>query len=524
MRNFVFVLLFLSCLVFTAVNYRFKNSQLIITGLEAYDQVELEFEGKKVTLPASQLSIPWRKNYSTTLILTPIKDGARASAIRLYIDASRDRPPSVKLKVPSYVPLTKLMLELSVEDDWDETNTLRYSVYLDGARIDPPKRNILELDTFFMHSGERRLRIVCRDSDNNVVDQTYRFVVVPLLPASPQIVNGKIVSNRVHRVYFVEDGTIANQDTRSSELADQFVFVCDLDAAGNESFPALYYKQTEFAKVTNSIIMNFAESCYLPSEHSVFGKIVVPAGQTVVLGPNSTLRINSNCELIVRGTLVLMNGSKIVGQGQLSLLEAGKLVAMGAKIEIDVFVDGATTLWLSDVDLSKANLKITRASLIAMKNVKAPHLILDNVRKLWIDSSEFSNLELSNCSEAILLNSKMSQLKVLANSRARLYSCSIYSAKTAVTVSDLSVLETVDSWISGKTGVSVENFSLFRTRSTQINADTAISASNYSVVHSFAAVIAGTRALQLRDSKFVSLKTQVLGEAIKFGSTEIITM
>jgi hypothetical protein len=70
MRNLAFLFLFTSCFVLAAVSYQFKSSQLLITGLENYDEVELEIDGKKVSLPVPQLSIPWRKNYNTTLILT----------------------------------------------------------------------------------------------------------------------------------------------------------------------------------------------------------------------------------------------------------------------------------------------------------------------------------------------------------------------------------------------------------------------------------------------------------------------
>ncbi|HBT39754.1 MAG: Uncharacterized protein XD58_1155 [Thermotoga sp. 50_1627] len=522
MRNLTLFLLLASCLVLAAVSYQFKNSQLLIVGLETYDEVELELDGKKVTLPVSQLNIPWRKNYNTTLVLTPIKNGVRASPVRLYIDASKDRAPTVKLKVPSYyVPLGKLTLEIFAEDDWDEAGSLRYSVYLDGVRIDPPKGGRLLLDTFFMHSGERRLRIVCRDSGSNIVDQTYKFVVVPVPPRPPQFSQGRIVSNRTHRVYIVQDGRIEAYETRSDELKEQLAFVCDLDAASNESFPVLYYKKFEFVQQQNPVLMNLNDSCSLSSEHTIFGRVVIPSEQKVVLKTGSTLRINSGCELIVRGTLLLERGAKVTGSGNLLVVESGKLVAMGAAIETNVSVDGATTLWFSDTDLSRSKLQINRSFLTALKNVKASQLIIDNVRKLWIDSSDFGILELLNCGNTIIMDSKMSQLKVSRSSRVRMYSCSIYSTRTAVSVSDLSSLETIDSWISGKIGVNVENFSLFRARSTQINADTAVVASGYSVIDSFASVLAGTKALQLRDAKFTFLKTQVLGGTEKFGLVEV---
>jgi len=522
MRNLTLFLLFTSCLVLAAVSYQFKNSQLLIVGLETYDEVELEIDGKKVILPVSQLNIPWRKNYNTTLVLTPIKNGVRASPVRLYIDASKDRAPKVRLKVPSYyVPLGKLTLEVFAEDDWDDPGSLRYSVYLDGVRIDPPKGGKLLLDTFFMHSGERRLRIVCRDSGSNVVDQTYRFFVVPTPPRPPQFSQGRIVSDRTHRVYIVQDGSIETYETKSSNLEEQLAFVCDLDAASNESIPVLYYKEMEFLQHQNPILMNLNDSCSLSSEHTVFGRVVVPPEQTVILKAGSTLRINSGCELIVRGTLLLERGAKVTGSGNLLVVESGKLIATGTTIETNVSVDGATTLWLSDVDLSKAKLEINRSFLTALKNVKASQMTIDNVRKLWIDSSDFGILELLNCGDAIIIDSKMSQLKVSRGSRVRIYSSSIYSTRTAVSVSDLSVLEAIDSWISGKIGVNVENFSKLRVRSTQINADTAVVASGYSVIDSFASVLAGTKALQLRDAKFTFSKTQILGGTEKFGLVEV---
>lgn len=522
MRKITFLLLLASCVLLASVSYQFKSSKLFILGLDAYDEVEIEIEGKKSVLRASELVIPWRKNYSTTLVLTPIKDKVRGDKLRLHIDASKDRPPSVRLKVPSYLPLGKLVLDLSVEDDWDEPQMLRFSVYLDGVSINPPRDSKLVLDTFFMHSGERRLRIVCRDSGSNTVDQTYRFVVVPLPPSPPRLGQGEILSSRVHRIYTVQDGTIQIYETRSSELRERFAFVCDLDAAGNESFPALHVGETSFTELQSPIIMNFNSNCSLSSEHSVFGKVVVPADQTVVLNPGSTLRLNPGCELLVRGTLVLQHGSKLIGPGSLSVVDSGKLIAMGATIETNVSIDGATTVWFSDVDLSRTNLRISRSLLFSLKNVRADRLNLENTRKIWIDSSNFKLLEISNCHDVMVLNSKMSQLKVSQNSRVRMHSCSITSTGTAISVSDLSNLEIVDSWVSGKTGVNVENFSIFRARSSQINADVALAASGYSVIDSFASVFAGTRALSLRDTRFTFSKTQILGGTTKLGVVEII--
>lgn len=522
MRKITFLLLLASCVLLASVSYQFKGSKLFILGLDAYDEVEIEIEGKKSVLRTSELVIPWRKNYNTTLVLTPIKDNVRGEKVRLYIDASKDRPPSVRLKVPSYVPLGKLVLDLSVEDDWDEPQMLRFSVYLDGVRIDPPKDNKLVLDTFFMHSGERRLRIVCRDSGSNVVDQTYRFVVTPLPPAPPQLGQGKILSSRVHRIYVVQDGTIQTYETRSNELKELFAFVCDLDAAGNESFPALHVGETNLAEFQSPIVMNLNSSCSLSSEHSVFGKVVVPADQTVVVRAGSTLRLNAGCELLVRGTLVLQGGSKLIGPGSLSVVDSGRLIVTGGTIETNVSIDGATTVWFSDVDLSKTNLRIGRSLLFAMKNVRADRLNLENTRKIWIDSSNFKALEISSCHDVMILNSKMSQLNVFQNSRVRMRSCSVTSTRTAISVSDLSILEIVDSWVSGKTGVSVDNFSIFRVRSSQINADTALSASGYSVIDSFASVFAGTRALWLRDTRFTFSKTQILGGTTKLGVVEFV--
>lgn len=522
MKKITILLLLLSCLALSAVKYYFKNSQLIITGLEAYDEVELEFEKNRVTLPASQLIVPWRKNYNTTLILTPIKANVKGSPIHLRIDAARDNPPQVRLKVPSYVPLGKLVMDVSVEDDWDDPQTLKYTVYIDGVRIEPPKYGKLEIDTFFLNSGERRLRIVCRDSANNVVDQTYRFVVVPTPPVPPQVSQGRILSNRIHRVYTVQDGTIETFETKSDELKDQFVFVCDLDAAGNESFPALYYGEIQPERYQNPIVMNLNESCSLNSDHVVFGRIVIPTGQTVVLAPGSTLKINNNCELIVRGTLVLQRNSKITGPGVLSVVESGKLIAVGAAIETNVSVDGAASVWLSNTNLSTANIRLARSLLLVLKDVKAGKLFLENVRKLWVDSCEFESLEISNCSDAIVMDSKISQLKLSQSSKVRMYSCTVYSSKTAVSISDLSVLELIDGWISGKVGIDVQNFSVLRARSTQINGDVAISANGYSVIETFASVITGSKAVQLRDARWRSSKTQIVGETVKLGSVEIV--
>lgn len=522
MKKITILLLLLSCFTFSAVKYHFKNSQLIITGLENYDEVELEFEKNRVTLPTSQLIVPWRKNYNTTLILTPIKGGVKGSPINLRIDAAKDNPPQVRLKVPSYVPLGKLVIDVLAEDDWDDPQTLRYTVYVDGVRIDPPKYGKLEIDTFFLNSGERRLRILCRDSANNLIDQTYRFVVVSTPPAAPQVSQGKILSNRIHRVYTVHDGTIETFETKSSELSDQFVFVCDLDAAGNESFPALYYGEIQLTRYQSPIVMNLNESCSLNSDHTVFGRVVIPTGQTVVLEPGSTLKINNNCELIVRGTLVLQQNSKITGPGVLSVVESGKLIAVGSKIETTVSVDGAASVWLSNMNLSTANVRLARSLLLVLKDIRANKLFLENVRKLWVDSCEFESFEISSCSDVIMMNSKMSQFKLSQSSRVRMYSCTVYSPKTAVSISDLSVLELIDSWISGKVGIDVQNFSLLRARSTQINGDVAISANGYSVVETFASVISGSKAIQLRDARWRSSKAQVVGETVKLGSVEIV--
>lgn len=259
-------------------------------------------------------------------------------------------------------------------------------------------------------------------------------------------------------------------------------------------------------------------------EYTVFGKLVIPSSETVVLKQNATLRIPQGCEIIVKGTLIAEPGTKIVGQGRLTMADEARFAASGAKLETNLTISGSSIVWLSDLDLSKASLSINRAGAISLKGVKAKELELANTEKIWLNSCEIGSLIVKNVGKFSVIDSRMNQLNVSTFSQGRLYSTSVYSKDTAIQISNFSVVEFIDSWISANKCAQVQDYSVLRLRSTQLNGDIAITLSGFSVLDSFANDVSSSTAIYAKDSRVRLIKTRILGEVIKVGKSEILSM
>ena len=519
----VFVIIYSS--LFAAVSYYFENANLVIKGLESYDSVKIIVDQINFTVDAKDIRIPWQKNSDATIKLIPIKDNQEKEPVTLKINATKDLAPKITVNVPTYVPAQKIEFPISILDDWDEADKLTIRTYIDGKFFNGFKNGSIVVDAFLLYSGEHRLRVVCKDSASNVVDRTYKFTVVPQIPVPPSINLGKIVSNRTHRAYYIENSELKKDDFKQNSFEKDFYFVCDIDGAGNESFPVLNYslKNLERIAITNLITLN--SGLLTSSEYTVFGKLVIPSSETVVLRQNAILKIPQGCEITVKGTLIAEAGTKIIGQGKLIIADEGRFAAVGAKLEINLSISGSCIVWLSDLDLSKSNFSVTRAAAISFKNVKTKELELTNIERAWFNSCEMGRLIIKNVGKFFVTESKINHLNVSNFSLGRLYSTSLYSNDITISISNFSVVEFVDSWISANKCAQVQDYSVLRLRSTQINGDVAITLSGYSVFDSFANDISSSStALYAKDSRVRLLKTKILGEVIKVGKSEIISM
>ncbi|MEJ5228938.1 MAG: hypothetical protein WHT65_02960 [Pseudothermotoga sp.] len=507
-----------------AVGYYFEQSHLIITGVESYDSLKITIDQITFEVDAKNIRIPWQKGTEATVKLTPVKNGKEQTPIELKINATKDQAPKLSLSVPTYLPADRTVLPFSLIDDWDDLSTLKVRAYVDGKRTDVLENRSIVIDTFLLHSGEHRLRIVCRDSSSNVVDKTYRFTVVPQIPQSPNIQSGKILSDRTHRIYYMENSEMKQKDLKNNQLDTDFSFVCDLDGAGNESLPVLHYSMRTAERISAGNLITFSSGVLQPGEYNVFGRVVIPSSEMVLLKQNTTLKIPQGCELIVKGTLIAESGSKIVGYGKLTIADEGRVAFIGAKIETNVAIAGACMVWISNTDLSKATVTITRAVAISLKDVRAQMIELTNVARLWINSSDIGKLLIRNTSQFVVKDSKLNQLNVSSLSKGRLYSTSLYSQDLPLIVSNLSVVELIDSWISGSKCVQVQDYSILRARSTEFTGDVAVTISGYSVFNSFANKITSTTAMYVKDSRVRLSKTEFRGEVVKVGRSEILSM
>ncbi len=523
MNKLLLAILLISSSLFS-VGYYFEQSHLIITGVESYDSLKITIDQITFEVDAQNIRIPWQKGSETDIKLTPVKDGKEQTQIEMKISAIKDQPPKLSLSVPAYLPADRVVLPLSLIDDWDDLSKLTIRAYVDGKRTDVLENRSIVIDTFLLHSGEHRLRVVCRDSSSNVIDKTYRFTVVPQIPPTPSIQSGKIFSDRTHRVYYMTNSEMKQEDLKKNQLERDFSFVCDLDTAGNESFPALHYSVKTTARISAGNLITFSSGIFESGEYNVFGKVVIPSSETVLLKQNATLKIPQGCELILKGTLIAESGSKIAGYGKLTIADEGRVAFIGARIETNVVIAGSCMVWISNTDLSKATVTITRAAAISLKDVRAQMIEMANVGKLWINSCNIGKLLIKSTSQFVVKDSKLSQLNVSSLSKGRLYSTSVYSQDLPLFVSNLSVVELIDSWISGSKCVQVQDYSILRARSTEFSGDIAVTISGYSVFNSFANKITSTTAMYVKDSRVRLSKTEFRGEVIKVGRSEILAM
>ncbi len=524
MNRLVLVLLLIHSLLFGAVSYHFENANLIIKGLEEYDSAKVIIDQISFSVDPKDIKIPWQKNSDAILKIIPTINGQEKEPITLKINASKDIAPKMTLNVPTYLPACKIELPVYISDDWDQVDRLTIRTYIDGKLFDGFKNNSIVVDTFLLHSGEHKLRVVCRDSASNVVDRTYRFTVVPQIPAPPSISLGKIISQRTHRAYYIENSQLLQSDFKQEVFKKDFYFVCDVDGAGNESFPVLNYSPGALEKIVNGNLITLKSGLMASAEYTVFGKLVIPSSETVVLKQNAVLKIPQGCEVIVKGTLIAEAGTKITGQGRLTIADDGRFAAIGAKLETSLSISGSCIVWLSDLDLSKVNLSVVRAAAISFKNVRAKELELTNSEKIWINLCEVSKLTIRNVGRFLVTDSKINQLNVSSFSNGRFYSTSLYSSDTTVLISNFSVVEFIDSWISGSKCAQIQDYSVLRLRSTQLNGDIAVTLSGYSVFDSFANDLSSSTAIYAKDSRVRLVKTKILGEVVKVGKSEILSM
>ncbi|MFN3283571.1 MAG: hypothetical protein ACK40Q_04980, partial [Pseudothermotoga sp.] len=161
---------------------------------------------------------------------------------------------------------------------------------------------------------------------------------------------------------------------------------------------------------------------------------------------------------------------------------------------------------------------------ISFKGVKTKELELTNTEMAWLNSCEIGNLIVKNTGKFLVINSRINQLNVSTFSRGRFYSTSVYSKDNAVLISNFSVVEFIDSWISANKCAQVQDYSVLRLRSTQLNGDIAITRSGYSILDSFANDLSSSTAIYAKDSRVRLVKTKILGEVIKVGKSEILSM
>ncbi|MGB9821009.1 MAG: hypothetical protein ACPLVG_06600 [Pseudothermotoga sp.] len=524
MNRFVLALALLCTSLFAAVSYYFESANLVIKGLETYDSVKITIDQINFTVNAADIRIPWQKNTDALVKLVPMTNGQEKEPITLKINANKDLPPKMTVSIPSYVPAEKLTFPVFLSDDWDEASKLTIRTYLDGRVFDGFKNGSIVIDAFLLHSGEHRLRITCKDSGSNVVDRTYRFTVVSQIPAPPMVNLGKVVSNRTHRAYFMENSELKQVNFKQDLFDRDFYFVCDVDGAENESFPVLNYVNKKLDRVATMNLITLNSGLLASAEYTIFGKLVIPSSETVVLRQNATLKIPQGCEITVKGTLIAEPGTRITGQGRLTIADEGRFAAIGARLDVNLSISGSSISWFSDLDLSKTAFSVTRAAAISFKNVKAKEFELTNAEKVWIYSCEVGKLVIKNVGKFLVTDSKINHLNVSNFSKGRLYATSLYSNDNTILISNFSVVELIDSWISANKCAQVQDYSILRLRSTQINGDVAFNLSGYSILDSFANEISSSTALYAKDSRVRFLKTKILGEVIKVGRSEISNM
>ncbi len=520
--------LLLSCLnmvVLGAVGYYFENSNLVVTGLEKYEQVEVIFADSNIVLPANSIRIPWAKGRTEEITIVPIVKDLRENPIILKIDGKRNLPPTFRMKMPTYLPAGRVQLEYSLTDDWDLEEKITKKAFIDGKAADVFRDGYVEIDTFFLHSGEHRLRVVLIDTAGRVTDQTYRFTVIPHLPSPPQVKAGRVLSEREHRIYTLKNsGPLVITSKGDVSIRENFCFVTDMDGAGNESSAVLHYSLPSLTPLESSNVISLTSSELKAKEYTIFGRVVLPNKDVLVLRSGASLKIPAGCSLMIRGILVAEPGSSIHGQGQLIIADEARVALLGANVGVDILVNGSSMMWLSDAKIN-SKLTVSRSLFVAFHNVNLKELSVSNVRKLWFNYSSVEDISLSGVAAFLISNSKITQrLQVSDFSSGRVYNSNLYSTDLPLVVSNFSMLEMIDSWVSGKRCALVQDFSVLRARSTQFNGDNSVLVSGFSVLDGFAISITSATAITLRDSRARLLKAEISGQVLKVGRSEMINL
>ncbi|AEH51343.1 hypothetical protein [Pseudothermotoga thermarum] len=523
MRYFALAIIFIAFTVFATVEYRFESSYLIITGLESYDQVELHIDGSTLNLPGNSLRIPWEKGKNAEIKLIPIRNNDKLQPIFLKINASKDNPPVFRTRIPSYLPAGKIQVEYLIYDDWDTPEKITKRAFIDGNPVDIFREGYIELDTFFLRSGERRLRIVLKDSSGKVTDQTYRFTVVPHLPSPPLVKDGKILSSRLHRIYTIQGGEIINKEVSGEiDLKESICFITDVDGAGNESAPVLFYSYPNLQVLENASLISLTSGELKDKDYTVLGRVMIANRDTVVLKSGASLRIAPGSSIIVRGSFIAEPGSRIYGQGQLIIGDDAKVILNGAKVEADVLINGSNMVWIANSKIN-SRISVSRSLLLAFQNVSLKELFASNVRRLWFNSVSIQNLSLSNISYFLMVDSTISErIQIEDFSNGRIYNSKFYSNDLPIFVSNFSRIEMIDCWVSAKRCVLVQDFSVFRARSTQFNGDNAIFVSGFSIFDGFAISVTSATAITLRDSRARLVQSEINGKTVSLGRSEIL--
>ncbi len=525
MNKIVLLFIFIGVIVLGNVEYYFESSNLIITGLERYDQVEIVLDDFTTVLPANLVKLPWTKGKVEQIKLIPIVKNVRAEPIVLKIDGTRDSAPIFRIKIPTYLPAGKIQIEYVLLDDWDKEENITKRSFIDGKAVDVFRNGYVEIDTFFLHSGEHRLRVVIRDRAGNLTDQTYKFTVVPHIPSPPPVKSGKISSQRDHRIYSVQNSEPVIASAKGDViLKESFCFVTSIDGAGNESIPVLHYTTSNLSSFESANLISLSSCVLGGKEHTVFGRIIIPSKDTIVLKSGTSLKIPAGFSLTIRGTFIAEPGSRIYGQGQIIAADEARIALVGAKIESEILINGSNMVWISDTKIA-SKFTVSRSLFLALNNVSLQEASISNVRKCWINASTIENISLSGVADFLIVASKVTQrLQVTDFSNGRIYDSNLYSNDLPLIVSNFSSVETIDCWISGKRCLLTQDFSVFRARSTQFNGDNAILVSGFSVFDGFSISVTSATALTLRDSRARLFKAEMNGQILKVGRSELINL
>jgi len=524
-RSFAFVLLFLCSIVLGSVSYHFEESNLVISlPEEECDSIKITLLNTTFVVSDNEVKVPWEKDLNIVINVTPVLNGKEKETVQLEVNASRDLPPKISLKIPKVLSLRKLQIPLQIVDDWDSFEDLEFEIQLDGSEL-PLKGRFIELDGFLMREGNHTLRVSCTDSSSNTVQETYLFTLSSAVPKAPALsaTDFKVLTTNDHRVYYFSEGKLLVSTIRGSNLPTRSVMlISDVNEAGNEGPVSLVYREPDYLPTDVRSHIISLESCVLSaSAQTVVGKVVLPVDSFVVIKRGTRVNVPENCSVIVRGTLVVEPGARVQGNGQIVVSDGGALVVKGATLDVSVITNGTCVLWLENQNLHAGQITISKALAVGLKNVSVDCLGVESVDRMWITNCQIGSLSVNDICQFMITDSQLSSLNISQFSRGRIVNSVIYSKELALKVGKMSYLELVDCWLSGGTCLQIHDFSFLKIRRSQLNGDIGILAKNYSVIKSFAAVISAETAISLEDSKAVLLSSPVMGDVIKLGVSEV---